>query len=104
MSDKMNCSVSSEIEYIHSNETKNVPATFGQTRYESASDYGMTTGAFLSDFLIRFNDLGFYPELGDRIHADGRQYEVMDLGQEGCWRWSDPYGIRMRVHTKLIKE
>lgn len=93
---------SMDIVYLHEGESKNIPAIFGQTKYERSDDYGMKTGAFLNDFLIRFRDLKIYPEQGDRIIADSREYEVLELGQEGCWRWSDPYGIRMRIHTKLI--
>ncbi len=104
LASKMHDSMSSMIEYSHQGNTKNIKAVFGHTAYERADDYGMKTGAFMNDFLIRFADLGIYPEIGDRILADGRQYEVMEHGEEGAWRWSDPYGIRIRVHTKLIKE
>lgn len=93
---------SENVQYIRNDSEKEVPAIFGQTKYERSDDYGMKTGAFLNDFLIRFRDIQFYPEQGDRIIADNREYEVLELGQEGCWRWSDPYGIRMRIHTKLI--
>ena len=100
----MQSCASTEVVYSHSGESKTVPAIFGQTKYERSDDYGIKTGAFLSDFLIRIKDLGFYPVQGDRIIADSREYEVLELGQEGCWRWSDPYGIRIRIHTKLINE
>ena len=104
LSNKMQSCTSTDIVYIRNGESKTIPAIFGQTKYERSDDYGMKTGSFLSDFLIRLKDLEVYPEQGDRIIADGREYEVLELGQEGCWRWSDPYGIRMRVHTKLIGE
>ena len=98
----MRSCASTDVGYLRKGESVTVPAIFGQTKYERSDDYGIKTGAFLSDFLIRFQDLGFYPEQGDRVIADGHEYEVLELGQEGCWRWSDPYGIRMRIHTKMI--
>lgn len=100
----MHDKASTDIQYIHMGEEKTIPVIFGQTKYERSDDYGIKTGAFLNDFLIRFRDLEFYPVQGDRIIADSREFEVLELGLEGCWRWSDPYGIRIRVHTKLIGE
>lgn len=104
LSAKLNECCSENVVYTQGSVIITVPALFGQTKYQTTSEFGQTTGSFLVDFLIRFADLGFYPELGDRILAEGRQYEVMELGDEGTWRWSDPYGIRLRVHTKMIKE
>ena len=41
------------------------------------------------------------PQSGDRIRTeDGQLYEVLrDVGVP-CWRWSDSYGKRVRIHTK----
>jgi hypothetical protein len=36
------------------------------------------------------------------IAANGRKYEVVNLGGEGCWRWNDPYRQTYRIHTKEI--
>ena len=44
------------------------------------------------------------PQAGDVIVANNRKYEVMDLGGESCWRWSDPYRMTLRIHTKDIGE
>jgi len=27
---------------------------------------------------------------------------VMSLGNQGHWRWSDPYRTTMRIHTKEV--
>jgi hypothetical protein len=80
----------------------NVQATFGRTDYEVADDYGATIKTHVIDFLILGDDLGIEPQAGDQIVADGVVYEVMALGGEGCWRWSDPYRTTMRIHTKEI--
>lgn len=79
-----------------------VQATFGQTDYEVADDYGATIKAHVVDFMIMGDELGSEPQAGDRIVADGVIHEVMALGGEGCWRWSDPYRTTMRIHTKEI--
>ena len=80
----------------------NVPATKGKTDYEvgDASYSGATLRAHVIDFLITSEVLGFDPQAGDVIVADGRRYEVMDLAGQGAWRWSDPYSTTYRIHTK----
>jgi hypothetical protein len=83
-------------------ETFDVQATFGKTDYEIADGYGATIKTRVIDFLISAEDLTFEPEAGDVILADNRKYEVMNLGGESCWRWSDPYRITLRIHTKDI--
>ena len=32
--------------------------------------------------------------------ADGMVFEVMSLGGQGHWRWSDPHRQTLRIHTK----
>ena len=83
-------------------EPKPVQATIGKTDFELADDYGATIEAHMIDFLINADDLGLEPQPGDVIVSDSRKYEVMNLGDEGCWRWSDPYRQTYRVHTKDI--
>jgi hypothetical protein len=75
-------------------------ATFGRTEYEVADDYGATVRTHIVDFLVLADDLGFEPQAGDVIVAEGRKHEVMDLAGEGPWRWSDPYRTTCRIHTK----
>jgi len=79
-----------------------VNATYGKTGFEIADESGLTIGSHVWDFLILADELGLEPEPGDVIAADGRRYEVMNLGGEGCWRWSDPYRQTYRIHTKDI--
>jgi len=93
---------SSQVEYRRDVQMLTVSATFGKTDYEVADDYGLKIGASIYDFLILATDLGLEPEVGDVIAANGRKYEVLDFGTEGCWRWSDPYRTTMRIHTKDI--
>ena len=93
---------SSQVEYRRDVQVLTVNATFGKTDYEVADDYGLKVGASICDFLILADELGLEPECGDVIAAGGRKYEVLDLGSDGCWRWSDPYRTTMRIHTKDI--
>lgn len=92
----------SPVEYRRPPETKTVQATYGRPDYELAEESGLTVGGHVWDFLILADELGFDPEAGDVIAANGRQYEVMNLGGDGCWRWSDPYLQTYRIHTKDI--
>ncbi len=63
------------------------------------------------DFLISAADLVLgglptLPQPADRIRetlgAVTRVYEVMAPGDEPPWRYSDPYGKVLRIHTKLV--
>lgn len=95
--------LTSPVEYRRAGqEAGSVQATFGRTDFEVADESGLTIGSHVVDFLILADALGLTPEAGDVIAADGRRYEVMNLGGEGCWRWSDPYRQTYRIHTKDI--
>ena len=94
--------MSSPVEYRRDVDSLTVNATFGKTDVEIADESGLTVQAQVWDFLIGADELGPQPEAGDVIAANGRKYEVMNLGGEGCWRWSDPYRRTYRIHTKDI--
>ena len=94
---------SSQVTYCREAVELVVNATFGRTEYEVEDEYGLRVGAQVTDFLIlaeEFSPTFDEPEAGDQIVADGRLYEVMPLSGQGHWRWSDPYRITMRIHTK----
>ena len=93
---------SSPVEYRRPPDAVTVSATYGKTDVELADESGLTVRSHVWDFLILADALGWEPEPGDVIVADGRRYEVMNLGGEGCWRWSDPYRQTYRIHTKDI--
>jgi len=93
---------SSPVQYRRPPEAYTVNATYGRTGFEVADESGLSINAHVWDFLILADALGFDPEPGDVIVANGRRYEVMNLGGEGCWRWSDPYRQTYRIHTKDI--
>ena len=94
--------MSSQVAYRRDPDVVTVNATFGKTDVEIADESGLTIQAHVWDFLMAAEELGFDPEPGDVIAANSRKYEVMNLGGEGCWRWSDPYRTTYRIHTKDI--
>ncbi len=94
--------LSSPVTYQRDVVSYSVNGTFGRTSYEVADDYGATIQTHVVDFLILGASLPLEPEPADVIVADARKYEVMNLGGEGCWRWSDPYRTTMRIHTKDV--
>lgn len=94
--------MASPVEYRRPPDVFVVNATYGRTQCEVADESGLTISSHVWDFLILAGALGLEPEPGDVIAANGRQYEVMNLGGEGCWRWSDPYRQTCRIHTKDI--
>ena len=96
---------SSQVTYRRGETELVVSATFGQPDREVEDQFGVRVGATMADFLIAaadFEPTFGEPEPGDRIVADGRVHEVLDLAGQGHWRWSDPHGVTMRIHTKQV--
>ncbi len=93
--------MASPVEYLRAGQqAETVQATFGKTDFEITDGYGAAIASHMVDFLILAEELGFDPKPGDVITADGRKYEVMNHGDDGCWRWSDPFRQTYRIHTK----
>ncbi len=89
-----------------------VQATIGRTLFEQDDGYGLIVRNQTRDYLIDSDDLilagvSTLPARGDLIEEiDGLKkytYEVMPLGSEQHWRYSDPYRQTLRIHTKLIE-
>jgi hypothetical protein len=95
-------SCSDPIEYRRSEESRTVAAVFGKTEFEVEEAGGISVGSFVWDFLIDAATLTLVPEVGDLIVAGGRQYEVMNLSGQGCWRWTSANRRTYRIHTKEI--
>ncbi len=88
-----------------------VLATVGRTTFEVEDSTGVAERLESRDFIITATDLVLngttvLPERGDRIEetAGNRTlvYELVGPGQEPCWRWSDPYRLALRIHTKQV--
>jgi len=93
----------SPVSYIRLSDgsTTTVNATMGKTGFETTDDSGFKIGGSIVDFLILSASLGFQPSSGDIIVDSGRKYEVVPIGNDGPWRWSEPQ-ITYRIHTTDI--
>ncbi|MCO6455476.1 MAG: hypothetical protein J5I93_09280 [Pirellulaceae bacterium] len=100
-----------EVTYRRGVESVVVKATIGRTLLEQDDGAGVIVRLQVRDYLIDTADLVLaseptLPAKGDRIEEiDAGQkhtYEVLPLGGEQHWRYSDPYRRTLRIHTKLI--
>lgn len=87
-------------------------ATIAKSEYEQDDGDGIITRAQVRDFLIDTDSLllsiiGTLPRRGDRIvEIDGDTtfiFEVMSIGSDPPWRYSDPFRIKLRIHTKQVE-
>ena len=99
------------VTYQRDEVSVDLPATIGKSEYEQDNGEGVITRAQVRDFLINTKDLlaspiGTWPRRGDRIlETDGDTtfvYELMSIGNEPPWRYSDPFRVKLRIHTKLV--
>ncbi|MDO8302880.1 MAG: hypothetical protein Q7T18_06550 [Sedimentisphaerales bacterium] len=108
LSDMRKAHMSESVTYKRGVITVQVLGTRGVTKFEVADESGLSVYGQIADWLILTNDLVLgsihvEPKLGDRItDADGKVFEVVFLSGDGCWRYSDPHQITMRIHTKEI--
>lgn len=89
-----------------------VQATIGRTLLKLDDGYGGVRMEWTDrDFLIPsanlvLNSVAVTPEPGDRITEtvglNTSVFEVMAYGGEPPWRYSDPFGKLLRIHTKFI--
>ena len=79
-------------------------AVVGRTAFHSRGEYGTWTRVEARDFIVLAGALAEDPVQGDEIVFDGRVYEVLAPNGEPCWRWSDPFHVARRIHTKLTGE
>jgi len=108
LADKLREHVSRTVTYRRGADEFAVPATIGRTLMKLADGEGGVRMEWTDrDFLIRADLLviagnRITPERGDRVHDDGKVYEVMAPGGEPPWRVSDPFGVMLRIHTKFV--
>jgi hypothetical protein len=100
-----------EVTYRRGAESVGVKATIGRTVFEQDDGAGVIVRTQVRDYLIDTVDLVIagqptLPEKGDRIEETdaGKTYiyEVLPIGAEPHWRYSDPYRRTLRIHTKLV--
>lgn len=111
LADKLKTHASQSVTYRRDNIEVKVAATIGRSMYEQDDGEGVIVRSQVRDYLIDTADLlsseiGSLPKRGDEIHeVDGNLihiYEVMALGGDPPWRYSDPFRLKLRIHTKQI--
>lgn len=111
LAEKLTKHVSRAVVYQRDEVSVELSATIGKSEYEQDDGEGIITRAQVRDFLINTKDLlqsaiGTWPRRGDRIlETDGGTtfvYELMSIGNEPPWRYSDPFRVKLRIHTKLV--
>ena len=77
-----------------------VSVTASQIRVDLLDGNGFPVSSAVMDFIVTAADLPAEPVAGDRLEYAGRTYEVMNLGEEPCWRWTDASRLAYRIHTR----
>ncbi|NLS95472.1 MAG: hypothetical protein GXX96_25340 [Planctomycetaceae bacterium] len=105
--------LSRQVRYRRGDAQLDILARIGRTVFEVDSGTGVLERIESRDYLIAAVDLVFggqvsVPQPGDQIlETSGPAtlvYEVMAPGREPAWRYSDPYRVTLRVHTKQVEE
>jgi hypothetical protein len=113
LSQQLDQFASVEITYQRGNQSLTFPATKGRTSFEQVDANNVIAIIESRDFIVTAGRLVFAgqatnPNAGDRIieTRNGVQsiYEVNAFGNQQPFRQCDPYGIKLRVHSKLISE
>ena len=113
LSKKLTQFASREVIFRRGDSEFKVTATIGKTVAEQDSGDGLILKAEIRDYLINTSDLALsgeriLPKRGDQIieDHDGQYhvYEVLPIGNQRAWRYSDPFRIKLRIHTKRIGE
>jgi len=97
--------------YLRGGDSVELDATVGRTVFEQQDQFGVIHRTETRDYLIRAQDLVLggaqtEPKVGDRIREPAGTaallYEVMSIGNEPPFRFSDPERATLRIHTKFI--
>ena len=111
LSDQLDEHVSNEVRYSRGSLTVELVAGHGRTAFELTDSSGMIISVESRDFLISsallvLDTVRVLPEVGDRIietrQSQVHAYEVMRFGSEQHYRFCDPYGHKLRIHTKYV--
>jgi hypothetical protein len=111
LADQRRAFMSRTVTYQRGQDEVDLPATIGQTVFNLTDEYGATIRHVTRDFLIAAEDLvidGAFvePRRGDRIRETTAGvtfvHEVIGMGGESAWRYSDRDRTTFRIHTKQI--
>ena len=99
------------VRYSRGSQSVELPATVGSSDFQVETSVGAIETFESRDYIVRAADLVLAdqlitPQRGDTISETQAgvtyTYEVLAPGAEQCWRWSDPYRVSMRIHTKQV--
>lgn len=103
--------LSRPVTYARGGDSAELNATVGRTVFEQADEFGIVQRTESRDYLLRAQDLMLMgvvtePRIGDRVSesvdSTTWSYEVMAIGGEPHFRFSDPERRTLRVHTRLV--
>lgn len=102
---QLNASAGQSVTYQQGSTSLALTATLGKTDLVDTDDDENALEFRTTDFLFRASDLTVVPGPGDTIKASpdgsGCTYEVLPFPSGEYYRNEDPYGVRIRVHTKI---
>ena len=113
LADQLTTHAAQTVVYARDGDEVTVPATIGKTTFEHDDGQGTIIRTQVRDYLVDTHllELGgdtVLPKPGDQIReTEGDTvftYEVMAIAGEPCWRYSDPFRNKLRIHTKLVSE
>ncbi len=113
LSEKLTRHASRLVTYRRGELETTLTATIGKTVAEQDTGDGLILKAEIRDYLIDTKDLVLggeptLPKRGDYIieteSGVSHTYEVLPIGNQRAWRYSDPFRIKLRIHTKRIGE
>ena len=107
LTDRLRSSVASTVAYVRSGNTATVPATIGQSRFESQDGNGVIEQWESRDFIIKTDELPYgEPQRGDRIYEQlggvAQIYEVAAPRGVPLFHYGDAFQTCVRVHTKRV--
>lgn len=107
LASKLKSNASDSVTYVRGASRVTIQATFGKTPYQFQSENGFQVGGEVTDFVFSAGDLILNgnlttPDIGDKIVTGRATYEAQMVGNEGCWKYSDPFGTMIRFHTKEV--
>jgi len=110
LADQRAASAASLVSYQRGEQSIQLSATPGKpiaVMSQSAVSMAFIEDYTARDWLVSSADMmldgeQIEPQPGDKIVAGNVTWIVGAEANEKCWRFSDPYGYSMRIHTKQV--
>jgi hypothetical protein len=111
LSDQLDEHASSSVEFRRGSLSVSLVAGKARTTFDAVDSNGMVINVESSDFIITastivLDEVATLPRVGDliteSIGSETHAFEVMRFGTEQCFRQCDPYGHKLRIHTKYV--